>query len=261
MRRLFIFFLLFYPTLALAGDINIEGRVVTEFGPLEGAKVYAYRNYADIHSGIPIIVSEPAEENGLYKAKLPEGEYFFTAKGNKDGNEYFAFHGKNPIKLEKDELRITFIANKVDLPPVYSEGVSSIEGVAVYKGRPVEGAYIALYSPNTKPFRGLGLTIEPVGGDGRFSLAVPPGEYVVILKKLKSGKGNTPLKKGDLFCYYPYNPIEVIADKTVSIVVPCYPKDDRSVFVKAPSVKTDDYAAPENAAINSEIGIIGKITE
>ena len=253
--------MLFYPVMAFAGDINVEGRVFTEFGPLKGAKMYAYKNHADIQSGIPFIISEPADENGLYKARLPEGDYYFTARGNKDGNEFFAFHGKNPIKLGKEKIWVTFIANEVKSPPIYSEGVPSVEGVATYKDQPVKGAYVALYSPDTKPFRGLGLKTESIGEDGKFSLAVSPGKYVVIVKKLERGKGNKPLKKGDLFCYYPYNPVEIKADMTVSIVVPCYPKNDRSVFVESPFIKTDNYATPEEAAFNSNAGIRGRITD
>ncbi|KAF0217381.1 MAG: hypothetical protein FD174_3347 [Geobacteraceae bacterium] len=261
MMRILALFLLMYPALAAAADINIEGRVFTESGPLNGAKVYAYKSYEDIQSGAPAYISEATDNKGLYKAQLPEGEYYFTARGIKDGKEYSAYHGKNPIKVKKEDIWVTLIANEIKLPPVYEEGVPSLNGIVTYKGQPVKGAYVAIYTPESRPFRGLGLRTESVGGDGRFNLAVPPGKYVVIAKKIESGKGNKPLKKGDLFCYYPQNPVEVKSDKTVQIEVPCYPKDDRNAFVDTPSIKTNDYATLESAASRLKTGIQGKVTD
>lgn len=250
-----------YPAFAAAMDKNIEGRVFTESGPLDEAKVYVYKSYGDIPSGSPAYISEATDKKGLYSLSLPEGEYYFAAKGSSDGKEYFAYHGKNPIKVNNGNMWVTLIANEVKLPPVYTEGTTSLNGVVTYKGLPVKGAYVALYTPESKQFRGLGLRTESVGGDGRFNLVVPPGKYVVIAKNFESGKGNKPLKKGDLICYYPRNPVEVKSDKTVQIEVPCYPKDDRNAFVDVPSIKTNDFATLESIAAKSKTGIQGKVTD
>src|SRR4030042_6147911 len=100
MRKFLILLFYIFPALALAVDINIEGRVFTETGPTQGAKVYVYKSYDDINSGTPFLISEPTDEQGLYRFQLPPGEYFFTAKDNIDGKEFYAYHGNNPIKVE-----------------------------------------------------------------------------------------------------------------------------------------------------------------
>lgn len=261
MKNLLLLFSLLYPGLTAAGDIHIEGRVFTESGPFKGARTYVYRSYGDIHTGTPFYVSEPADEQGIYRAHMPEGEYFFTARGDKDGKEFFAYHGKNPIKLGKENLWITLIANEAKPPPVYSAGITAISGIATYKGQPVKGAYVAIYTPESSPFRGLGLRTESVQADGRFRLPLSPGKYVVIVKKSENGKGHKPLKKGDLFCYYPHNPLEVRQDMTVEIEVPCYPKDERTQFVDTPLVRTEDFTTIQDMASRSKTGIRGKVTD
>src|SRR4030042_933647 len=112
MRQFLILLICLFPALALANDIKIEGRVFTETGPMKGARVYVYKSYDDINAGTPFLTSEPANEQGLYKFRLSAGNYYFTAKGNKDGKEFFAYHGNNPIKAETENLWLTFMRNK-----------------------------------------------------------------------------------------------------------------------------------------------------
>ncbi|OGW37074.1 MAG: hypothetical protein A2Y97_01700 [Nitrospirae bacterium RBG_13_39_12] len=260
MRKLFILLFCLYPILASAGDINIEGRVFTDKGPLKGAKVYVYKSYDDINSGAPLLTSEPTDKQGLYKFQLKEGEYYFTAKGNKDGREFFSYHGNNPIKVEPRNLWLTFMSNEIK-EPVYSEGTASISGVVTYKDSPVKDAYVAVYTPGTKIFKGLGYKTESINADGTFNIHLPPGKYIVIAKKKESGKKMRPLKKGDLFCYYPKNPVEVKPDKAVQIEVPCYPKGDRDSFAEAQKIKTNEYITLENLNNNSGYGIKGQVRD
>jgi hypothetical protein len=262
MRKFFPIFFFFWllPALTLANDINIEGRVFTETGPMEGIKVYVYKNYDDINSGTPFLISEPTDKKGLYRFQLPPGEYFFTAKGNMDGKEFYAYHGKNPIKVETENIWLTFMINETK-PPVYSDGDTSLKGVVTYKGSPVKDAYITLYTPETKKFKGLGYRTESINADGTFNLSLTAGKYIVVAKKKETGKKMRPLKKGDLFCYYPLNPIEVKSNKVVRIEVPCYPKGDRSSFAEAPPIKTNDYTTVEHLADRTMFGIKGKIRD
>lgn len=260
MRKLFILLLCLFPVLALADDINIEGRVFTEKGPMEGAKVYVYKSYDDFNACTPFLTSEPTDEKGLYKFQLPQGEYYFTAKGNKESKEFFAYHGNNPISVETENIWLTFMANEIK-PPAYSDGDTSLKGIVTYKGSPVKDAYITLYSPETKNFKGLGYRTEPINVDGIFNLSLPAGKYIVIAKKKESGKKIRPLKKGDLFCYYPQNPVEIKSNKVVRIEVPCYPKGDRSSFAEAPPIKANDYITAERLSDKSMSGIKGKVTD
>jgi hypothetical protein len=224
MRKFFfiLFFFCLFPALAFTADIKIEGKIFTDTGFLKGAKVYLYKSYDDIDSGRIFSTSEPTNEKGLFKLQVPPGEYFFIARGKKDGKDFFVYHGDNPIKVTEN-IWLILMANEAKSPE-YSEGSTSLKGVVTYKGQIVKDAYISLYTPETKKFKGLGFRTESVNSDGTFDLSIPAGKYVVIGKKMEGGKRIRPLKKGDLYCYYPYNPVEVKSNKAVTIEVPCYPK-------------------------------------
>lgn len=241
-------------------DTKIAGRVFTESGPMPRAQAFIYEDYNDIKAGKPFAVSVPADEKGVYKLQLPPGEYYFTARGEKDGKEFFAYHGNNPIKVERESLWIALMVNEVK-PPAYSDGEISLKGIVTYKGSPVKDAYVALYVPEAVSFKGLGARTESVNNDGTFDLSIPAGKYVVIAKKMQGGKRLRPLKKGDLYCYYPHNPVEVKFDKAVRIEVPCYPKADSKTFAGAKQVKSKEYVTLRTQARRIESGIRGRITD
>ncbi len=250
----------FFLSPAFAGEIKIEGRVFSEEGPLKDAVVYAYKSYDDMTGGKPVLFSSPADRRGVYGMQLSSGEYYFTAKGAKDGREYFAYHGNNPVKIGPENVWLTMMTNEVK-PPVYSDGATSLRGIVTYKGKRVHDAYVALYTAENKKFRGLGFRTDSAEEDGSFSLSVPPNKYIVIAKKMKGDKKIRPLINGDLFCYYPNNPVEVKSDQTVQIEVPCYPKGDRNSFVTTPAIKTNDYLTTEQLTDRYKFGIKGRIVD
>jgi hypothetical protein len=260
MKKVFILLLCLLPAFAFADNIKIEGRVLTEEGPLKGAEVYVYKSYDDIDAGTPFLTSEPTDKQGLYKFQLSQGKYYFTAKGNKEGKEFFAYHGNNPIKVETENIWLTFMANEIK-PPAYSDGNTSLRGIVTYKESPVKDAYITLYTPETKKFKGVGYRTESINTDGTFNISLPAGKYIVIAKKKRNGKKIRPLKKGDLFCYYPQNPVEVKLDKVVYIEVPCYPKGDRSSFTETPPIKSNDFITVEHLDDNPKFGIKGTVID
>jgi hypothetical protein len=260
MRKFLILFFCLLPAFAFADNINIEGRVLTGEGPLQGAVVYIYKSYADITKSTPFFTSEPTDEQGLYKFQIPAGEYYFISRGQKDNRKYFSYHGNNPIRIENEKVWLTFMANEVK-DPVYSEGTTSLKGIVTYKGMPAKGSYVTLYAPDTKKFKGLGSRPESVRIDGTFDITVPAGKYTVIAKKKEDGRRMRPLEKGDLFCYYPYNPVDVQTDKVVQIEVPCYPKGERDSFTETPQIKSNDYITVEHLDTGSQPGINGTVRD
>ena len=261
MFRLLLLALLLVPALARADEATIEGRVFTPAGPLAGAQVRVYRNYSDIGAGAPLHTSSPTNGEGLYQLRLPPGSYYFTATGERDGKSFFAYHGNNPVRTERGPVWLTLMANVDPGPPAYVAGPSGIQGRVTYKGEPVPGAYVALYPPESRTFKGLGVKTESAGADGRFRLAVPVGSYVAVGKKISSGKSNRPLQKGDLYCYYPHNPVEVKADQLASIELACYPKVDRGSFAAAPTIKGDAVRSVDQLAAAAGAGIRGTVTD
>ncbi len=256
---LMILVLLFAPSAHAAGKTTVGGRVVTDAGPFNGAKVHAYATYGDISGGGKAIASADCDKRGSYSFRLPKGEYYFVARGHLKGKEFFAFHGNNPIKVDTGENTwIALLATEVK-QPVYTEGESALTGIVTYKGKPLTEGEVTLYKPDTK-FKGPGVQMESLADDGTFRLNVPVGNYVVIARKRDGAKGNRPLKNGELFCYYPVNPVEVRKSKTTQIEVPCYPKDDRNAFVDTAQIKPGSFKTIDNLATGVTNGIRGRVT-
>lgn len=258
--QIVIFIFLLLPSLSNAAMPTVAGRILTDAGPLSGGRLFAYRSYADIESGAPLFVSVPADLQGSYSTQLPAGEYYFVARGTRDGRKFFAYHGNNPIKVDIGNNWITLLA-VVEKQPVFSEETAALKGVVTYKGQPVKGAYVTLYKPGSKRFKGLGFRTESTAVDGSFNIPVTDGKYVVVAKMIESGKGNRPLKPGDLYCYYPNNPVEVRGDSSTTIEVPCYPKDDRASFLKTPAIRPKNFKTIVNLTSAATNGIKGRVTD
>ncbi len=238
--------------------IKIEGRVFTEKGPLPEARVYIYTSYEALISGTALQESGKTDNQGKYILQLSPGDYYMAAKGFRNGKRYFAYHGANPVHVGKENLWIAFMANAATKPD-YSAGDTGVKGVVTYKGKSVKNAYVAFYTLENRRFKGIGYKTETVKDDGTFSFPLPANKYVIIARKTV-GNEIRPLEEGDLYCYYPSNPVEVKPDKVVSVDIPCYPKADRSSFVSSPKIKTDDYVIlKNNVSDGPKFGITGKI--
>lgn len=257
----FLLFLLATSISSHAGDVTIEGRVFTESGPLADALVTVHRGYSDLQRKALPAATARTDKDGVYQLQIPPGSYHFTATGESGGRRFFAYHGSNPLNVVKDKFWLALMATPTDAAPVYVDGSAGVEGRITYKGKPLDGAYLALYKPESKTFKGLGVKTESVGADGRFKLQVEPGNYVVTARKIANGKGNRPLQKGDLFCYYSQNPVEVKADLAARIDFSCYPKIDRNDFVDTPKVKSDAIKTVAELSAASKSGIRGKVTD
>ncbi|MCL7487454.1 MAG: carboxypeptidase-like regulatory domain-containing protein [Desulfobulbaceae bacterium] len=255
------------PAYSPAGDIKIEGRVFAEFGPLAGAEVQVFKTYEQLRANSPYLTSSPANEKGSYSLQLEPGTYYFIATG-KDGEKNFsAYHGANPLRVGSRNLWISLMAHQVK-QPVYTDGETSAQGVVLYKGKPVQGAHVAFYTMDARKFKGLGFLadkglgfMQAVDEDGTFNVRLVPDKYVVIARSIAGGNEIRPLRKGDLFCYIPSNPIEVKPGKKVRIEIPCYPKADRLAFVESPEIKNNNYVTLEDSANSGAYGIKGKVTD
>ena len=241
-------------------ETHIAGRVLTESSPIKSARVYVYKKYDDIQAGRHLYVSGPTSEDGLYSSRLPQGSYYFVARGWQDGKEFFAYHGNNPIKVGTEDTWVTMLANPFKAP-FYTEGDSGLKGFVTYKGKPLKGAYVTAYKAGSTIFKGLGFKTESVAEDGTFEFPLQPGKYVLVAKKIESGKGNRPPKAGDLYCYSPNNPVEVLPDRTTAVEIPCYPKDNRTAFIDIPQLKTDSFKSIEHRNVNGNFGISGRVTD
>ncbi|OGR01253.1 MAG: hypothetical protein A2511_15135 [Deltaproteobacteria bacterium RIFOXYD12_FULL_50_9] len=255
---LFLCLLLFAPPTVLSAGhptIKIEGRVFSQFGPLPEARVLVYKSYADLVAGAVFLNSRATDTNGVYKLELPAGEYLFTARGQREGKEYMGYHGNNPINIDKQNIWLPIMVNEIK-QPVLTNGPSSLDGIVTYKGEPVSNAYVTIFREGTPILKGLGFITEANRPDATFKLPVPAGKYIIIAKKLTDLKRVRPLKEGDLYCYYPANPVEVPADRTVNIDIPCYPKGDRSTFSGGAKLRPDNMISLDQLPLPANANII-----
>lgn len=227
-------------------------------GPVKGAVVYIYNNYGDLYAGTPLRSSQPTDKQGYYSLQVPDGEYYFIAKGLKDGKEFFSYHGRNPFIVKTKNIWLSFMVNEVK-PPDYSDGETSVKGIVTFKGSPVKNANVAFYLADTRRFKGLGIKTEHASENGTFNFYLSPDKYVVIARKMEGNKLG-PLNNGGLYCYYPMNPLEVRQNKTVSIEIPCYPKGERDLFSDAPEIKNNNYLTVEKLLESEKFGIKGRVT-
>lgn len=251
-----------------AEPITIAGRIFTESGPLQGAVVNVFENYQDlVDQQNPFRTSEPSDKKGLYSLELIPGTYYFTAHGKNGEKKFAAYHGANPLSVRTKNLWITFMAHEVK-EPVYTDGDTSVQGIVLYKGRPVKGAHVAFYTTDARKFKGLGFLadkglgfMKAVDDDGTFFIPLVADKYVVIARKMKGKNEVRPLRRGDLFCYAPANPVDVKQNKNVRIEIPCYPKADRLAFIDSPQIKSNDFLTIDKSEDGESYGIKGKVTD
>jgi len=144
----------------------VEGVVVVEQGPLEGAVVSAYGSLKDIRQGTPLYRSSAGEKPGFYRLDLPPGAYHLVATGRQAGVEYFSFHGANPVTIANEKLWLPFVATPKTPVAMKKSDTPQLAGVVTYKGKPVADALVSLYSAVGEQYKGLGLVTKSTDGEG-----------------------------------------------------------------------------------------------
>lgn len=244
----------------------VEGVVVVEQGPLAGAVVSAYGSMKDIRKGTPLYRSSEGERPGSYRLDLPPGSYHLVARGKRGSTEYFSFHGANPVKIGGEKLWLPFIAVP-DLPPATTAAADfGLSGVVTCQGKPVADALVSVYPAGGEQFRGVGLATQGTGPDGTFSIRVLEGDYTVVARKRMGANGGMQMRKGDLFCYYPGNPVSVADGAGTTIEIPCYPKDDVEGFLAEGSTlpRSRHHLArfrERSEEVSAPHGISGRVTD
>lgn len=98
-----------------------------------------------------------------------------------------------------------------------------IKGKVNYEGKPLEGAYVYLYSGYEAGFgEGAAYKAGPTGADGAFQVETAPGSYFLVAKKFVKGSDGV-LAAGDFYAFYGGNPVKAVTGDEINIGINCSP--------------------------------------
>jgi hypothetical protein len=179
------------------------------------------------------VASGATDRDGNASFDLPPGRYFLVAQWRGDGDyarrpapgDRYAYFGGNPVHAARGEAREIFIGLEEFPPPPgpvgEPQGGTGVAGLVLSGGRPAEGARVFAYLRTETAFRDPGFAASaPTGPDGSFVLELPPGSYYILARRREGGGVAGPMRKGDLFGYYPGNPVVVPPGRYERISVP-----------------------------------------
>jgi len=213
--------------------LEVRGKVFYDGGFANGARVYAYESFEDMGAENHVTVSEPAEGKGDFSIDVPEGSYVLIAEWEHDGEDFSCFQPSNPIDV-KPGIWVTLLCNRrgtVSISETQGSG-GEISGKVTFRGEPLADAYVTIFFDSTPDLRGLGYITLSTEQDGSFETPVHDGKYIVVARKRQNGKGLGPTEKGDIFCYFPGNPVGVSSGQRVAMDIPCMPIKDITMFVR-----------------------------
>ncbi len=218
---------------------GFEGRVVVDGAVIPGAKVYAYRSFADFIASEPFASSAVTGDDGKYELDLPKGSFYLVAKKRQDlshdgpvrEGDYFSFQGSNPITVNPGRYtHVGFSMLPFDEEVTYQdydeEGAGALGGVVTLDGEPLDGVFVTLYVDTDDDLRGsVYASSPPTGKEGIFQFDyLPEVEYFVVARKRESGTVAGPLNDGDYFGFFPTNPVQVKSGKLAEVKIPLVTK-------------------------------------
>ncbi len=190
----------------------LSGRVTFRGAPVPGAAVVLYDRYT-LSEKRAYRTARSADDGGFAIPVAP-GTYVVEAAGRFEGTDVFAFTGQNPVSMARDDrwLGVKAVAREAaESSPSHPGGGATLEGVVLFGGEPVEAASVSVYAGPDGLFKGMGIAMSPpTGPDGAFSVeGLPESAYYLVARRRGAGGATGPLEKGDLYGYYPGNPVYV----------------------------------------------------
>jgi uncharacterized GH25 family protein len=188
----------------------LSGRVTFRGAPVPGARLALFERYDG--SGKPPLRSVVTAQDGGFRAEAPPGSYFAVAEGTFGETPVFAFSGQNPVRVDSGARWLGMKAVPAEVPATRAgkpgEG-AVVSGEVVSRGAPVEDAYVYVYSSPDSLFKGMGMAMSlPTGPDGAFEIGnLPESVYYLVARRREGGGMTGPLEKGDLYGFYPGNPV------------------------------------------------------
>jgi len=219
-QRLWLCVLLLLLLPALSSAALLQGKTTIKGEAVAGMEVAVYLVDTLDFSAPPAYKAGPTGDDGHFEIDLPRGQYYLLAKGM----GRFSYYGRNPISVPKEGLdKINLLMEPVDLPAPQADGLveTGVSGIVTHNGQPVPGAVVMVYTDLSSQLKGMGLGMSsPTGEDGLFEFPLSPGKYYLVTRKRNSGMMAGPLQAGDLFGYFPGNPLEVKEGQVATVHIP-----------------------------------------
>lgn len=194
---------------------KVEGLVSLHNKSFADATV-ALRRSENFSTATAPVATATADEKGRFSLFAPPGDYVLTA----EGPGYFAYFGRNPVRLTSDQKNLSLPLAKTHVPEIakVQPGSEGIEGRVLFEGAPVESAVVQAYLEAKNGFRGQPYAAAlATGPDGGFSLDLEPGRYFIVAKRRALGHKTGPLEAGDLFGALPELPLPLATGTRVRV--------------------------------------------
>ena len=193
----------------------IEGQVLHEGSPLEGAYVYLYLDVAEDLKGQGYRLSLPTAEDGYFRFDgLPESNYFLVVRQRQNGQrvgpvlagDLFGIYSGNPLTAKSGQVQQVVLHSVEKLKETTeSETFGRATGpvlsgtVVDASGHGVAGVHVFAYVDRVIGHQRPAAISTPTAADGRFVVNLPePGTYYVGARE---AYGDSPAP-GELFGMY-----------------------------------------------------------
>jgi hypothetical protein len=214
--RLWILFLVI-GLLPLAADVaadeltSVAGKVTfgAEKTPISGVRVAAYPLDSSQLRGEAAFNSTLTDADGTFTVQLPAGSYYFVAQNQ----ELYCYYGRNPVTVPTaglNGMNMSLVSKNPPLPTVEPRVNNGLLGQLSFRGKPLSGAIVTVYTDLNQQLKGMGLGMTaPTDERGIFEAEVQPGTYYLVARKRNSGAFMGPLRSGDYFGFYAGNPLVI----------------------------------------------------
>ena len=193
----------------------IEGQVMHDGAPLEGAYVYLYLDVAEDLKGQGYRLSMPTGADGYFRFDgLPESDYFLVARSRQNGQrvgpvmagDFFGVFPGNPLTARSGQVQQVQLATVAKLKDAgESETFGRATGpvlrgtVVDLDGKGVAGVHVFAYVDRVIGHQRPAAISTPTAADGAFVVNLPePGTYYVGARE---AYGDSPAP-GELFGMY-----------------------------------------------------------
>ncbi len=204
----------------------VEGTVVYQGQPVEGATIFLYLDNQDNFRGMVYSQSPPTGKSGSFRLdNLPHSEYFVVARkrpgrsgsGPLDDGDYFGYYVGNPVPVQtgkRSRIKVELVEKVgaiINEGTVFADTETQIRGRVTDKaGTVIPGVYAFAYLEKVMAHRRPAAISRVVDGKGNYVINLEHGGTYYVGARSTYGEGPT---MGEWYGRY-----DVTADHSLVIV-------------------------------------------